>query len=77
MLKSAMFRQHAKSCLRLAEAATTPENRVTLVTMAQVWHQLAQDQEQAERRVVSVLAESAQVPSTHPRPLNLAADRNC
>jgi hypothetical protein len=59
MTKSEMFRQHAQSCLRLAEATTSPDNRATLITMAQAWHQLAQDQERAERRVTDTLDESS------------------
>ena len=57
-----MFRQHAQSCLRLAEDATSPDNKATLITMAQAWHQMAQDQELAERRAMDTLGDSS--PST-------------
>ena len=59
MTKSEMFRQHAQSCLRLAEATTSPDHKASLVTMAQAWHQLAQDQERAEQRVVGTSEEAS------------------
>ena len=59
MTKSEMFRQHAQSCLRLAEATTLPDHKAALVTMAQAWHQLAQDQERAEQRAMGTSEEAS------------------
>ena len=41
------YRRHAVECLRIAdEGATSPENRMLLLTMAQAWLKLAQRAEQ-------------------------------
>jgi hypothetical protein len=44
-----MFRRYAQECLQLAESQNSNESRALLVTMANAWHRLAQDQEQIER----------------------------
>jgi hypothetical protein len=35
------FRRHAEECVRLAKETTIPENRASLLTMAQSWRRLA------------------------------------
>jgi hypothetical protein len=41
-----VYRRHAEECLAIAATATTPEQRLVLLQMAQAWLRFA---EQAER----------------------------
>jgi hypothetical protein len=40
------FRQHAATCLRVAQLAVLPHVRATLIDMAQHWNQLAEHMDQ-------------------------------
>lgn len=39
------FREHYEECLRLAQQATSPEQRAMLLQMAQSWKSLAEQSE--------------------------------
>ena len=45
MARGELYREFARKCLEVADTAESPDNRLTLLEMARVWHQLAQDQE--------------------------------
>jgi len=55
--KTAAYRRFTRECLQLAEAASV-EHRPLLIEMAQSWHQLAQEQEQAKWAPVLADAEA-------------------
>ena len=48
--RAAAYPHHAQECLRLADLMTSPEHRAELVSMARVWHRLAQLHDTAEQR---------------------------
>jgi hypothetical protein len=48
------YRRHAEKCFRMAEHSESPEGKLVLIVMANVWHRLAQDLENRER--VSIAA---------------------
>ena len=49
MASSELYREFARKCLEVAGSVESPDTRFTLLEMARVWHQLAQDQEQEPR----------------------------
>jgi hypothetical protein len=48
MSEALEYRQFATECLQIAATAST-DQRLVLIEMARAWHQLAQEQEHAER----------------------------
>jgi hypothetical protein len=49
MPSRAEYRRHAEKCFRMAEHSESPEGKLVLIVMANVWHRLAQDLENRER----------------------------
>jgi hypothetical protein len=47
--KADQYRRLAQECLAMANLMATQETRATLITMAQAWHRLADEQEQASQ----------------------------
>jgi hypothetical protein len=43
------YRELAEDCLRLADAADSPETKSILMMMAAAWHRLAQEREDTRR----------------------------
>jgi len=45
MSQRQLFRSYAESCLRLAAASDSPEQKTSLIATANAWHHLAQELE--------------------------------
>jgi hypothetical protein len=56
MSSSIEYRELAEDCLRLADAADSPETKSILTMMAAAWHRLAQEHEDTKRLVEDVEA---------------------
>jgi hypothetical protein len=46
-MKSTDYREFARSCLAMVESVSSEEARASLISMAQCWHRLAQEAEEA------------------------------
>ena len=49
MESSQDYRQHAADCLRLAESVASQKDRAMLLRMAEIWHRMAEEKEQAKQ----------------------------
>jgi hypothetical protein len=53
MEKGQDYRRLARECLRIAEAASSSKDKAMLVTMAEIWHRMAEDRERGEVRTLA------------------------
>jgi hypothetical protein len=49
MTRSVTYRKYAQACLAMIESVQGQQEKSSLLTMAQCWHRLATEAEQAER----------------------------
>jgi hypothetical protein len=66
-------RRHARNCIELADQATTPEGRLTLVNLADHWTRLAAELESAQAFLDAIKSMEPPAPNgrdafpTHPK----------
>jgi hypothetical protein len=65
-LKSIEYRAYARDCLVMIERVASEAARASLVSMAQCWHRLARDAEEAERPEVVRAPEPPDSEATSP-----------